>query len=564
MLTSVVKRLRSFSTRSEKNAVGRHILFFVLTLIVVSLYGYYFGTFDQSSHIPFLKKTVDHTLFPGDHFFDLRFTHYSFFWFLFIPFYKLGVLEISMFVAHVATVYATIWAIWRLSQTLFRNTLSSLIAVTVMIFPHFGFSGFPFFEFSILNRTFVLPFELLALSWYLEKKTLRAVLLLGIMFNFHVISVNFLIGMILFDILLRIKKFGVGNLLKHLSLFLISASPVIIWKLSESGVGLAANKEWFTILDRAVFAHLFHFISFDVPYINLITLGGVSTLILFFVFKHSRKNAQSDADVSVTNFMYAGIFILLVQLVASYMAPSGIIIAAQITRVGVFMVLFCYLYGSQYVAKLLDERKPHIFITWFLGLLLSFTPMTLLLFYALRKKIGNVHVSRVFILLTSLLYGVSLLLALSFTLWRPGIHIFPHQNAFTDVQLWAKANTQKNALFITPPEQFWMYDTEWRVLSERSTISTLSELLEGAFDPGYITYWKSRFEDVAPGALKQFKSNFYDNLSITKHAYYSLTTEKLIAIAKKYHASYIVIEKPHVHDLPIAYQNARFTVYQVR
>lgn len=563
-MSTLVKNIKSLSEHCESKPLFRHILFFVLTLVVVLLYGYYFGTYDQTSHIPFLKKTVDPTLFPGDHFFDLRFTHYSFFWFLFIPFYKLGVLEISMFIAHVAVVYATIWAIWRLSKTFFHNALTSLIAVTVMIFPHFGFSGFPFFEFSIVNRSFALPFELLAFSWYLERKTLRAFLLLGIMFNFHVISVNFVMGMIMFDILLRLREFGFGRLLKHLLVFVISASPVIIWKLSESGVGLAANKEWFDILDRAVFAHLFHFVSFDVPYINLITLGGVATLILFFAFQKSKKHISNTVDISSVNFMYAGIFILLVQLVASYMAPSSIIIAAQITRVGVFIVLFCYLYGSHYVAKLLDDHKPHVFLTWFLGLLLSFTPMTLLLLYVLRKKIHNLHMSKLFIFLISLMYVVSLLLALNFKLWGPGVYIFPQKNAFNDVQLWAKANTPKDALFITPPEQFWMYDTEWRVLSERSTVSTISELLEGAFDPGYIQYWKPRFEDVAPGALEQFRSNFYDNLAITKRAYYSLSTNKLLEIAHKYHASYLVVEKPYTHNLRIVYQNAQFIVYKVK
>lgn len=172
--------------------------------------------------------------------------------------------------------------------------------------------------------------------------------------------------------------------------------------------------------------------------------------------------------------------------------------------------------------------------------------------------------SKLFIFLISLMYVVSLLLALNFKLWGPGVYIFPQKNAFNDVQLWAKANTPKDALFITPPEQFWMYDTEWRVLSERSTVSTISELLEGAFDPGYIQYWKPRFEDVAPGALEQFRSNFYDNLAITKRAYYSLSTNKLLEIAHKYHASYLVVEKPYTHNLPIVYQNAQFIVYKVK
>lgn len=563
MISSITANIASIAKSVERNRAHRHIFFFILTCVVVCLYGYYFGTYDQTSHIPFLKKTIDPSLFPGDHFFDLRLTHYSFFWFIFIPFYKAGVLEISMFIAHVVTVYVTIWAIWKLSQTLYHNALASFVAATAMIFPHFGFSGFPFFEFSIVNRSFALPFELLAIRWYLEKKTLRAFFLLGLMFNFHVISVNFLMAMILLDMVFRFKEYGLRRFVEHLAIFSVGAAPVVIWKLTSSGVGLHANWEWFDVLDRGVFAHLFHFVSLQIPYINLVTLGGISTIVLFFAFVKSNNLHLTSSDRSVIHFIYAGITILLVQLVASYMAPSGLIIAAQITRVGVFIVLFCYMYGAYYTAQLFEKHKAHVFLTWVVGLLLSFSPLVLFILYVLRKKIESFQIARFCMVLMGIVYVISLTLALYFKLWSPGIYVFPQKNTFNDVQLWAKTNTPKDTMFITPPEKFWIYDTEWRVLSERSTVSTISELLEAAFDPNYIKYWKPRFADVAPGALAQFKGNFYDNLLYTKQAYYSLSTNQLVTIARKYKATYIVIQKPYVHNLPVAYENNDYLVYSI-
>lgn len=560
----VVDSIQLFSERCGKNNVYKHILFTILTLVIVALYGYYFGTYDQISHIPFLKKTVDPTLFPGDRYFDLRFTHYSFFWFLFIPFYKWGILEVTMFVAHVVSVYVTVWSVWKLSFTLFKNALASLLATSAMVFPHFGFSGFPFFEFSILNRTFALPIELFALSWYLEKKTLRTVFVLGVMFNFHVISVNFLMAMILLDMVLRLKEVGVGRFLKHIGVFLVGAAPVLIWKFTQSGAGLRANQEWFDILDRGVFAHLFHFVSLQAPYINLVTLGGLSTVILFFIFIKHKQGAKTSKDVSMTHFVYAGICILLVQLVASYLAPSAIIIAAQITRVGMFIVLFCYLYGANYVAQLYGKVKPHTFFAWITALLLSFSPGVLFLFYIARKTVNRLWGARIIITTLGLLYVVSLALALYFKLWSPGVHVFPPRNAFNDVQLWAKNNTPKDAVFITPPDKFWIYDTEWRVLSERSSVSTISELLEAAFDPNYINYWKPRFEDVAPGALAKFRGNFYENLLFTKKAYATLTTADFVRLADTYNASYVVVPKPHLYNLSPVYENDEYRVYDVR
>lgn len=147
----------------------RHLLFAIATLIVVLFTGYHFGTFDQAIHIPFLKKFADPTLFPGDAFFDMRFQHRSCFWFLWLPLYRLGVLEIAIFVVHVMVTYLTFWAIWALSDTLYHDPGASLLGTVVFVIPHIGFGGFPVLEFSLLNRTFVLPFLLWTMVLYLRR-----------------------------------------------------------------------------------------------------------------------------------------------------------------------------------------------------------------------------------------------------------------------------------------------------------------------------------------------------------------------------------------------------------
>lgn len=551
----------------EKKPYRKHILFAGLTILTVILYGYYTGTFDQVSHIPFLKKSVDPTLFPHDKYFDLRLTHYSFFWQFFIPFYKVGLLEIALFITHVGVVYLTFWGIWQLTHTLFQDTLVSLLAVCAMLFPHFGFSGFPFLEFSLLNRTFALPFELFALHWYFQKKTYRAVILLGILFNVHVVSVNFLMAMILLDMIMRIKSLGVPHIVKHIVLFIAFASPVLVWRLNKPSAGVVANWEWFDILDRGVFAHLFHFISIEAIYIPLITLGGVASVVITLLCLRRRHQdaTMTDTDISAQHFVYAGILVLCVQCVASYVVPSALIIQAQITRVGVFLILFCYIYASAYVAeRIRDRHTQHTAFVWFLVLIFSFTPFLFLLVYWLRKHLHGLRMIQPLIILCIVGYAGALALAYYFVLWRPGVHIYPSDNAFNQVQRWAKDNTSKDAIFITPPHMFWLYDVEWRVLSERSSVSTISELLEAAFDPGYISYWKPRFEDVAPGALAKFNRNFYVNLALTARAYRSLDTQDVLRIGQKYDATYVVTEKPFVHKLPLIYENEEYRVYAIR
>src|SRR3990172_13072701 len=111
----------------------------------------------------------------------MRYQHFSFFLFFFLPFYKLGVLEAGLFIVHVFITYFTYWALWTLSDTLFRNPLASLLGVLAFTIPHIGFAGFPVFEFSLLNRTFVLPFLLWAILLFLRGRYLPAFTLLGVM-----------------------------------------------------------------------------------------------------------------------------------------------------------------------------------------------------------------------------------------------------------------------------------------------------------------------------------------------------------------------------------------------
>jgi hypothetical protein len=539
----------------------RHILFFFLTLFVLFTYGYYFGTFDQASHIPFLKKTVDPSLFPGDKYFDLSNGHFSYFWLLFVPFYKIGLLEISMFVVHILATYTTFWALWRLSKTLFHNSLTSILTVISSVVPHFGFSSLTMFEFSMLNRTVMLPFELFALEQYIKKNYLRVFFILGILYNFHVLSVNFILAMIGFDVLVSFKydrrKFI--TVMQAAPLFVLSALPVLVWKASHSGIDFHAHYEWFSLLENASFSHMFRFTSSTFPIITVLTISGISAILVFFFVKPQKKD---ESHATFQNFMYGGILILLLQFFATYFYPATIIIQSQIIRIGVFMMLFTYLYFAHFVAIAFHKSKIQFYylLSLFLFSFFAFIP---LLGIIMKKWVTTYIRAYVGIIITILLFGIMLVVSVQSNVIGGQIHIWSENTPFNEVQLWAKHNTPKNALFITPPAEWWLYSLEWRVISERSTVSVMSELLEAAFDPSYISYWKKRFEDIAPGALAQFKGNITKNRAIARSTYNANSTQHFQSVAKKYGASYLVIEKKYRHKLPVMYENSEYIVYKL-
>src|SRR3989304_5867887 len=159
--------------------------------------------------------------------------HFSFFCFLFLPFYRLGVLEPTLFVVHVAATHLTFWAVWDLSLTLFGDPLAGLLTVLALIFPHIGFSSFPIFEFSLLNRTFVLPFLLWAMTLFLRGRHVWAFALLGVLYNLHVLSVNFVLCMFLLAAALDFRRIGWRCIGLGLGVFGLGAFPLLSWGFSR-------------------------------------------------------------------------------------------------------------------------------------------------------------------------------------------------------------------------------------------------------------------------------------------------------------------------------------------
>jgi hypothetical protein len=555
--------LEAFAERLAGSAIRRHLFFTGAALFTLIFVGYHFGTFDQTIHIPFLKKYVDPTLYPGDPFFELRFQHYSYFWFLFQPFYRAGVLEGVMLLVHFLATYFTYWMLWALAQTLFGSPLATLLSTTALVIPHIGFAGFPVVEFSLLNRTFVLPFLLLAMVLFLRGRVVLAYALLGGLYNLHVISVQFVLSMFLLHSVLTWRTLGVRRLAAGLALFGLGALPVLLWKLGSSGtpVDFSARPEWFQTVARGTLFNLFYLLP-PYPHILIMTFSGVSALLLFAIGRNVRPAGRHDR--AVTHFVAAAVIILLVQIVTAQWYPATIIIQSQIIRAGLFILIFGYLYFGRYLAEHYRRRAEsrYDWMVLTLAYILFILPVAPLLIWVIQRVVVRRRWRRLAI--ASLLLGMVVAtgwVVAAFDVWGPGVHPYGPQTAWEDTQVWARDHTPREALFITPPQIWWLYESDWRVFSERSTVATLSELLEAAFAPEYVEYWQPRFADVAPGALEHFRGNYFDNKAVTAEAFYSLSTADLEALAAKYGADYLVVEKPHTHDLPVAYENGEFVVY---
>jgi hypothetical protein len=384
------------------------------------------------------------------------------------------------------------------------------------------------------------------------------------MYNLHVISVQFVLAMFLLHSVLAWRTLGPKRLALGLSLFLVAATPVLAWKLGSAGtpVDFSARPDWFATVARGTLFNLFYLLP-PYPHILIMTFSGVSALLMFAIGRSQKPAGPHDR--TVTHFVAAAVIILLVQIATAQWYPATIIIQSQIIRAGLFILIFGYLYFGRYLARRYAQRavEPFGYKALTLAYILFILPVAPLLVWVIQRVISPVLARRAAIvaLLAGMAVATGVVLA-AFDVWGPGMHAFGPQTDWEDAQTWARANTPRDAMFITPPQIWWLYQSDWRVFSERSTVATLSELLEAAFAPEYIEYWQPRFEALAPGALEHFRGNYFENKAVTAEAFYRLSTGDLEAVAERYGADYLVVEKPHRHDLPLVYENDGFAVYQ--
>ncbi len=556
-------RVLALAERLAGSRWRQHLLFALATAVSVVAVGYHVGTGDQSIHLPFLAKWADPGLFPGDRFLDLRHTHYSYFWLLFVPAARAGALAATLLAVHLAATYLTFWALYALARTLWEDPLAALLAVVVLVMPHLSFGAFPLLEFLLLPRTFVLPFTLLAMTLHLRGRFPLACAVLGATFNLHVISAGLMLVLIGFDALWHWRRVGPLRLLAGVALFAAAAAPVLGWWLTSPQRGLAVDPSWLATVKNGALENAFALVSPHF-YVWVSSVSSLGSLAMVWLARRARPRLAHDQ--AVTSFVLAALGVLAVQVVTTHWLPVVAIVQAQILRVGVPLLVLGYLHFAELLARTyraggLDRSGLALLTAATTLLSVAALPVLLL---AGRGVLRRGALGRALgVAVVGGLVAVNAVVARGFDAWRPGVFPGAGDSPWVRCQQWARDHTPRNAVFVTPPHLWWLYLPDWRVHSERSTVVTLSELLEVAFAPDYAPVWRERFEALVPGAQARFRGDYFANARLTAEVYRRLPTSRLLQVARRYGASFAVVERPSPHPLPVVWENEGFVVHDV-
>ena len=114
-----------------------------------------------------------------------------------------------------------------------------------------------------------------------------------------------------------------------------------------------------------------------------------------------------------------------------------------------------------------------------------------------------------------------------------------YRESWRDVQIWAKENTPKDALFLTPPN-----NTGFRIFSQRPIVGEWKDGTQQYFDADYSYEWWRRMQDL--------RSSDWANMG----------EKRYVELAKKYGASYLVLPAKVSLNLRKEYENGGYSVYQ--
>jgi len=126
-----------------------------------------------------------------------------------------------------------------------------------------------------------------------------------------------------------------------------------------------------------------------------------------------------------------------------------------------------------------------------------------------------------------------------------------HDN-WIKTQEWAYNNTTKKDIFIVP-----IYESGFRLYSERSIVADWKDGSAGYLSPKYIDLWWKKMTDF--GLTK----NSYSD-SFQKKSYLNLSSQKVIYLGDKYNANFFITENKKIYPYRILYKNNNFVIYKLK
>lgn len=514
----------------------------VLSLLAFILHGYYFGVSDQEIFIPYILKSTDNQLFPGDLLFNQSSANASFFYSLIALLSKYLNLQTIFLMGYLMFQIIFFFSIYKLAYVLTKRRDLAIAALLPFLVPKFigGTANYTYDTF-FGYRSIGLVFLIFYLVYLFEKKYNKAAAIAAIGVWFHPLSIIPNIFLLPILVIMENKShYRFIALLKSLFFFFMLVSPLILFS-KVSGLSNFRNMfdaDWLSIIKERD----------DYLFISTWSITGWAALGLYmvpiamFLRKLEKPTQKTLRLIIITSFtvFLINAFALEILKIPAFAQFQLVRSITSLAYIGLILTVF--LISSKYPWQFIFGTLAFVTLAAnaFLLFMISIFVYAGSLILFRKSSAFSSGVSKAYILatlvLTLLVYA--LINNLNIPKMRNRIQ-YPKANSdWIDVQKWAKANTKQDDLFLVPPDQ-----TGFRIFSQRPIVGDIKDGATVMYSPTYAINWYQTILDLTN--------------------YEKLSDNDFIELRRKYYFSYILTASEKNLRFELKYKNKRFNVYKI-
>ena len=590
-----------------------------LTALSVFLYGFVYNTHPNLDQIvPFIQKIRNPALYPHDPYISTLAAFPSLYPYLMAWLSRLIPLPLLHWLLYLPLKYLLLDTAFRLTNTLFPRSRAGWIAAFLFAcsplanaFALFGED--PIMKNTLYHSSCAGPLALLALLFFVQERYVPAFAMLGSVYYLNGLLANFVA--IMFGFATRRAPRPVW---RGWVTFAAIVAPWLIWYTARPNVFGGPTQVFISTLRAWDPGHYF---PSGWAFEKWKHIGIFIAYLMFFLI---RGLASMRPAGTVRAFLWAFGAMWLAALVFGEWLPIPQLIALQFFRSDVLFVSLGLIFAAAYLQGLLEtksirdvalagllvlvlteiatpfyalpalvvlllsqsryRRASEVFLWGFLLVCVSDlvrTPLgmkkTLLVIAGLsvllmaRPKPER-SVSSSSRVATAWVLGLALVPFLSIVQYRAATRDFafisPARRDWEVLQVWLRAHTPVESIFIVPPD--W---DGFRVFSERTPFVEWIDAAAMHWAPGFEREWRARLEALGLGPLieaearlrmpKRTRDADEEFLQQVAAIYRGLPAARFQAVADRFGARYLVTEADHVLPFPLRYRNAHFNLYEI-
>jgi len=551
------------------------LILFLALFFSLAVFG--FSPFEGNNvhYIPYLESLKNNNLFNNDYLMDALRVHPSYFYVLIIKLSSFLGVSIKLLILYMsfAVFFLQTFVVFLIAKKLFGKREIAVLALFFLLSSKYtlGMESISINLGQLTQTSFATPFALLTLLFFIKEKRKISFLMAGLICNIQPIIGFQILLMFLFVALKELveNKKIIKETATEFLIFLLGAMPIVLLFIRGKIFLQGLNGRWLEIAKIRLGHHFFPFNWSLTTWVSGIFYLG---LFVFSIRIKKKNNDFCTMDKRAVDLMISFAPIFLFGFVFSQIIPIKAVILTNIFRIFIFYNFLCMVYGAYLVWWLFSSKKIitnilACFLTGFLFLPSSIyyqidflKPIVLaVLFFILSLSMAVILLVKnkpafkkllLFFLFIFLFFSCAYRLYKNYHYWGKLTFNKMENKEWTDVQLWAKKNTQTDDLFLTPVDIYG-----FRVYSQRAQVGDFKDGGSTLYHATLYKEWWQRMLDL--GVEKEMINGAY--LS----GYKELDDEKrILKIAEKYNADWLI---SIFYDLQLnrVYNNNKYSVYKL-